>query len=120
MMKDALQIFEENNFQELEVNQDPFQEKAEPILLGQSFYELEGLSYLLDNPTEINVVATNSEVVGKLQMNLVPCDENGGEDLDEDLLPDEPQDLINQSLNFKVKIEKISDLPETFCRDIYV
>jgi hypothetical protein len=40
-------------------------------------------------------VATNSEVVGKLQMNLVPCDENGGEDLDEDLLPDEPQDLIN-------------------------
>jgi hypothetical protein len=53
-------------------------------------------------------------------MNLVPCDENGGEDLDEDLLPDEPQDLINQSLNFKVKIDKITDLPATFCRDIYV
>jgi hypothetical protein len=33
-MKDALQIYEENDFQELAVNQDPFQEKAEPILLG--------------------------------------------------------------------------------------
>ena len=119
-MKDALQIYEENSFEELAVDQDPFQEKAEPLLLGQSFYELEGLSYLLDNPTEINIVATNSEVIGKLQMNLVPCDENGCEDLDEDLLPDEPQDLINKSLNFKVKIDKIIDLPESFCRDIYI
>ena len=66
MMKDALQIYEENNFQELAVNQDPFQEKAEPILLGYSVYELEGLSYLLDNPSKIPVVATNSEVIGKL------------------------------------------------------
>ena len=66
MMKDAINIYEANNYQELAVNQDPFQEKAEPILLGNSVYELEGLSYLLDNPREIPVVATNSEVIGKL------------------------------------------------------
>ena len=34
MMKDAIYIYEKNNYQELAVNQDPFQEKAEPILLG--------------------------------------------------------------------------------------
>ena len=34
MMKDALNIYYVNDFEELAVNQDPFQEKAEPILLG--------------------------------------------------------------------------------------
>lgn len=50
MMRDALQTFEENDFTELPPDQDPFYEKQEPILLGQAFYMLEGLAYLMDNP----------------------------------------------------------------------
>lgn len=54
-------------------------------------------------------------------MNVVPCDETGNEDLDEEQLPDEPepQDLLNERLDFKVKIEKLTNLPEDFCRNIY-
>ena len=50
---------------------------------------------------------------------MVPCDENGMEDLDEELLPDDPMDLLNQELNFKVKISHISNLPADFCSNIY-
>lgn len=52
-------------------------------------------------------------------MNVVPCDETGNEDLNEDLLTDEPNDLINTALDFKVKISQLFNLPEDLCRDIY-
>ncbi len=39
-----------------------------------------------------------------MHLNLVPCTQDGDEDLDEDLLPEDPEDLINNSLDFKVKI----------------
>ena len=51
---------------------------------------LEGLANLIDNPREIPIVATNNSIVGKIFINLVPCDKYGNEELDEDLLPDEP------------------------------
>lgn len=63
---------------------------------------LEGLGYLMDNPRVIPIMATNHEIYGQVHINVVPCDENGNEELDEELLPDDPMDLLNQELNFKV------------------
>ena len=71
---------------------------------------LEGLAYQMDNPRTIPIAATNNDICGELVMNVVPCDENGGEELDEDQLTDDPNDLLNQTLDFKVKIEKITNL----------
>lgn len=121
MMRDVLKEYEDNEFAEmtLEPEQDPFYERPEPILLGQAFYMLEGLAYLMDNPRKIPIIATNNKICGELSVNLVPCDEEGNEDLDEDLLSDEPMDLLNQSLDFKVKIAEITSLPEDFCRNIF-
>jgi len=34
-------------------------------------------------------------------------------------MTDNPDDLIGQQLDFKVKIEKLTKLPEDFCRNIY-
>lgn len=119
MMRDALQMYEDSNFQELDPNDDPFYEKQEPILLGKAFYMLEGLAYLMDNPRDVPIVATNNQIYGQLHINLVPCEQDGNEEIDEDLLNDDPQDLLNQSLDFKVQISHISNLPEDFCRDIY-
>ena len=50
---------------------------------------------------------------------MVPCDEHGNEDLDEDLLPNDPSDLMNQELNFKVKISHLSNLPVDFGSNIF-
>jgi hypothetical protein len=35
---------------------------------------LEGLAYLIDNPREIPIVAPNSSIVGKININIVPCE----------------------------------------------
>lgn len=103
-MRDALQTYEANDFKELDPEQDPFYEKQEPILLGQAFYMLEGLAYLMDNPRKIPIVATNNKIYGQLEINVVPCTEDGNEELDEDMLTDDPMDLLNNTLDFKVKI----------------
>lgn len=34
MMRDALQTYEDKEFQELQPNEDPFYEKEEPMILG--------------------------------------------------------------------------------------
>ena len=118
-MRDALQTYEDNDFAELQPEEDPFYEKPEPILLGQAFYMLEGLAYLMDNPHKIPIVGTNSKIYGQIEVNTVPCDEDGNEELNEDLLTEDPQDLLNQTLDFKVQISEITNLPEDFCRNIY-
>jgi len=63
---------------------------------------LEGLPYLLDSPRVVPIVAPNSDVHGQIYINVVPCDEFGNEELDEEALPEDPMDLLNQRLDFKV------------------
>lgn len=118
-MRDALQTFEDGDFKDLPKEQDPFYEVPQPILLGQAYYMLGGLPYLLDNPRRVPIIAPNNDVYGEIHMNVIPCDETGNEDLDEEQLPDEPEALLNERLDFKVKIEKLTNLPEDFCRNIY-
>ena len=64
-------------------------------------------------------MAPNSSIVGHLFINLIPCEEDGNEDMDEDSIPDDPNDLLNTSISFKVKISHLSDLPLDFCRNIF-
>ena len=35
------------------------------------------------------------------------------------MMTDEPIDLINSTLDFKIKISHLTNLPEDFCRDIF-
>ena len=118
-MRDALQAFEDQDFKELQREDDPFYEEPQPILLGQAYYLLEGLPYLLDSPRVVPIVAPNSDVHGQIYINVVPCDEFGNEELDEEALPEDPMDLLNQRLDFKVQIDKLTNLPKDFCSKIY-
>ena len=102
MMRDALQIYEQNEFQDLVPEEDPFYDKQEPILLGQAYYILEGLAFLMDNPISIPILATNNKIFGEVHINVVPCEEDGNEEIDEDQMTDEPMDLVNHTLDFKV------------------
>lgn len=104
-MRDAFQTFEDEDFKELAKDQDPFYEVPEPILLGSAYYMLGGLPYLLDNPRKVPIVAPNSNVYGEIHLNVVPCDPEGNEELDEDQMTDNPEDLLNERLDFKVKID---------------
>ena len=55
---------------------------------------LGGLPYLLDNPRAVPIIAPNNEVHGEIHLNVVPCEPDGNEDLNEDLMTDNPDDLI--------------------------
>ena len=80
---------------------------------------LEGLAYLMDNPRKIPIIATNNQVYGQLTINVGPCEEDGNESMDEDNISDNPEDMIGQSIDFKVNIDNITNLPEDFCRNIF-
>lgn len=116
-MKEALNVYENN--QRMEPEADPFNQKQEPIFLGQAFYSLEGLGYLMDNPHTLPIVGTDMQAVGQLTMNVLPCYADGNEDIDEEQCPDDPSELISQPLDFKVSISHATNLPENFCRDVY-
>lgn len=74
---------------------------------------------MLDNPVKIPIVGNNPEIYGVVHINLVPCDDSGNEDLDEDALPNDPNELLGQELNFKVQISHLSNLPDDFGSNIF-
>lgn len=49
----------------------------------------------------------------------MPTDEYGWNDPPEEILPDAPEDLIGQRIDFAVLIEKAVDLPEDFCKNVF-
>lgn len=74
----------------------------------------------MDDARTIPIVSITNEIFGMIDINVVPCDEDGNElqleDLDDDI---EPEHLLNQTLDFKVKIDRITKLPENFCTNIF-
>lgn len=101
IMKEALNMWETNQ-QTMTPAADPFDQKQEPMFLGQAFYSLEGLGYLMDNPHTLPIVGTDMQPIGELTMNVCPCYPDGNEDIDEEQCPDDPSELISQALDFKV------------------
>jgi hypothetical protein len=50
----------------------------------------------------------------------VPTDPTGTDEPPEELITDNPDDLIDNRLDFLVQITRCKDLPEDLCRDVYV
>lgn len=57
--------------------------------------------------------------MGKLEVNIIPVDQDGESELPEDMIPDEPEDLEGQRIDFLIDIKQATDLPDNFCRDVY-
>jgi len=68
-------------------------DEPEPLLIGEGYYSLEGLANLIDNPATVNLIGSTFEVHGKLELNIIPVNPDGSEELD--IIPDEPNDLID-------------------------
>jgi kinesin family protein 13 len=87
-------------------------DQPEAVMVGEGYYKLEGLANYIDNPSTINLIGSTYEIHGKLEVDIVPCTFEGNEDPDEiELIPEEPEDLIDQRIDFKVKVKSICDLP---------
>jgi len=90
-------------------------------LLGIANYKLEPLGYLINNPLPnaaiINTNHQNYPKVGTLNIDVEPHDENGNE---YEEVPEDPNELIGQSIQYRVIINEINDLPENFCKNVYI
>lgn len=121
VMRDFLNVYEETgNVDEITKDDNPFMDTREPAIIGQGYYRLEPLSFLIDNPVQIELIGTNYENHGKLEVNVVPIDADGNDELADEDLPDAPEDLLNRRIDFLVQIKGAKDLPSNFCKDVFV
>jgi len=119
MMKDLFDKYQDEDLDlvNLKHEEDPLWDEHKPTLLGFSVYKLEPLAYLMNNPTTSTLISPNGNTVGSIVYDIIPIDDEGN--LHEEI-PDDPNELIGQPLNFKVHIKECKDLPEYFCRDVQV
>ena len=119
LMKELFNKFsdEDLDIQNLKKEDDPLWDEAKPVLLGYAFYRLEPVSYLMSNESQISVVSPNGEVVGKIEVDIIPHDENG---LEFDEVPDNPNELIGQTLLYKVVIKNLQSISKNFSYDVHV
>ena len=121
MMREFLNIYEESgNVDDIDKDENPFVDVREPAIIGQGYFRLEPLSYLIDNPVQIELIGTNYENHGKLEVNIVPVDATGNEEIPDEELPETPEDLLNRRIDFQVHIKQAKDLPSNFCKDVFV
>ena len=119
LMKELFNKFsdEDLDIQNLKKEDDPLWDEAKPVLLGYAFYRLEPVSYLMSNESQISVVSPNGEVVGKIEVDIIPHDENG---LEFDEVPETPNELIGQTLLYKVVIMNLQNIAKNFSYDVHV
>ena len=52
-------------------------------------------------------------------MNIEPVDEDGESEIPDEMIPENPMELVNQRIDFNVLITKVFELPPNFCKDVY-
>lgn len=119
MMKELFDKYQDEDFDifNLKNEEDPLWDEHKPHLLGYAIYKLEPLAYLMNNPTTSMIVSPNGVCSGNISLDIIPIDEEGLEFED---VPDDPYELVGTAVNFKVYIKEASDLPDMFCRGVYV
>ncbi len=78
---------------DVDPSEDPFCDDPQPVLIGQGYLKLEPLAYILDNPFSVTLFGSTHKKNGKLEINILPVDENGHDEYPEDNITDDPKDL---------------------------
>jgi len=71
----------------------------------------------MNNLTTTSIISATGEQVGSLTVDVQPYNEDESE-FDE--VPDSPDELIGQPINYKVYIKEATNLPENFCTNCYI
>lgn len=123
MMRDLLSVYETSGeIAEVDLNDNPFIDVPQASLIGTGYYKLEPLGYLIDNPSQISLIGSTFKTHGNLFVNIIPLGPEGQpiEEMQDDQIPEEPEDLLGQEIKFVINIDKAADLPENFCKNVYV
>ena len=119
LMKELFNKFsdEELDLQKLKNEEDPLWDEAKPVLIGYSFYKLEPLSYLIANKSELSIISPSGNMIGKLEVDVAPHDEDG-EEFEE--VPENPIEIIGQCLQYKVCIYAVKNIPKNLSSELKV
>ena len=97
---------------------DPLWDEPEDALLGYAFYKLEPVAYLMSNKTELSIINPHTgKLMGYVEIDIIPHDINNFE-FDE--VPESPNELIGQSLYYKVVIHNVKKLLNNFCKNLRI
>lgn len=128
IIKDVLEeFFDTGTKPVLDKDTDPFWDPPNPILIGQSFLQLEPLGYFIENNltnAKILTIDGAEGYKGEVSIGYMPCDKDGNEGEDympEELEVDELDDLVGKgSLYFKVYVRGCKNLPKEVSCNPYV
>lgn len=57
---------------------------------------------------------------GNLMVKYWPCAENGVDEPEDDVMCDEPHELVGKEIYFRVEIDKATNLPADLCKNVFV
>jgi hypothetical protein len=95
------------DIQNLKKEDDPLWDEPKAVCIGEAFYKLEPLAYLLNNPVKTAIISNTGNCLGYIKLDIFPHDDDGQE-FEE--IPEDPHELVGQPLNFKVLVKDISGL----------
>jgi hypothetical protein len=123
MIRDVMnEYFDSGKLPKLDKDQDPFWDPEEACLIGRGYVYLKSLGYMLDNVASCRIMNTNHQGdCGTLDCGVVPTDETGeATECPDELIVDEPHELLGKTAYINVVINGASGLPEHLAKDTYV
>lgn len=86
--------------------------------------QLKNLGFTLDCEATPSIFTTDANsqggMAGTLKCAYWPCDLGGDGEPDDDLLVDDPSELLNKEIFFRIEVDEASDLPKDLCKDVFV
>ena len=128
MIRELLEeFFDTGELPVLTKEEDPFWDPPNPILVGQSFLQLQNLSLYFENKMENAAILSIDGKGGKngtICVEYLPCNKVGETEedgLDEEFIVSEANEMIGKrNLYFKVLITNAMGLPPTICKNPFV
>jgi hypothetical protein len=124
MMREHLnQYFEDGKIPDYsDKDKDPFWDPPEPYLVGTGYMILKNLGYMIENSADLKIMSSEGMqgVRGLLNSSYWPCAPNGVDEIGEDMLIDDPSELLGKDLYFRMEISHATDLPKDLCKNVFV
>ncbi|XP_078483346.1 kinesin-like protein KIF28 isoform X2 [Ciona intestinalis] len=110
-MQDMYQRFvEEEDGWEQNEDGNPFQEEDnDDVTIGSSYLYLQSLAFLMDMEDNVAIRGYRGNELGLLSVEAQPCSHDGCPLVDECV--EDPDELVGQNLQFKIKVKKALDVP---------
>lgn len=96
---------------------DPFYESPEtPAQIGTAMIFPKSFAYLISTKSDFKIVNFNSQEIGLLSAEILPCNSQGSVITQKDgiVINDPKRELLNKNLSFIVKISGITKLNQNF------